>query len=239
MVPGTAWKGSGWVWACSSVPVKNTAEETWAMAFYIVPACVRGDSIQRSRWSTKGDAATFTAELNGNSFTCTYIGDCIINLLNSVPLLCRKGFVALTESCFLRVSYYCSNNLLAPADSDQRELPDHVRHHFQSLTPAAPCHPHQDRLEQNPQLQDRQRNAERLMRKWGDLRNVCVQKTKCGPMPSRWFLSQCSVFSRAFKVNRFSSLRENCGTNSVVFVFCVSCHINFLLWLHLLTGHFN
>lgn len=96
MVPGTAWKGSGWVWTCSSVPVKNTAEETWAMAFYIVPACVRGDSIQRSQWNTKGDAATFTAELNGNSFTCTYIGDCIINLLNSVPLLCRTGFVALT-----------------------------------------------------------------------------------------------------------------------------------------------
>lgn len=54
-------------------------------------------------------------------------------------------------------------------DGHQRELSDHVRYHVQSLTQTTPGHPHQDRLEQDPQLQDWQRDAECLEDKvcWG------------------------------------------------------------------------
>lgn len=52
--------------------------------------------------------------------------------------------------------------LLFFADGHQRELPDHVGHYLQSLTPPASCDTHQDRLEQDPELQDRQGDAERL-----------------------------------------------------------------------------
>lgn len=48
------------------------------------------------------------------------------------------------------------------SDRHQRELPDHVGHYLQSLTPPASCDSHQDRLEQDPELQDRQRDAECL-----------------------------------------------------------------------------
>lgn len=48
------------------------------------------------------------------------------------------------------------------ADGHQRKLPDHVGHYLQSLTPPASCDAHQDRLEQDPELQDRQGDAERL-----------------------------------------------------------------------------
>ncbi|XP_031678991.1 F-actin-capping protein subunit alpha-2-like isoform X1 [Oncorhynchus kisutch] len=47
-------------------------------------------------------------------------------------------------------------------DRHQRELPDHVGHYLQSLTPPASCDAHQDRLEQDPELQDRQGDAECL-----------------------------------------------------------------------------
>lgn len=47
-------------------------------------------------------------------------------------------------------------------DGHQWELPDHVWHHLQGLTSAASRHPYQDRLEQDPQLQDWQRDAKRL-----------------------------------------------------------------------------
>lgn len=80
-----------------------------------------------------------------------------------MPSPCRKGFVALTDSLLQSLFTTITEPTFAIADSNQRELPDYVRHHFQSLTPAATCHPHQDRLEQNPQLQDWQRNAECLM----------------------------------------------------------------------------
>lgn len=52
--------------------------------------------------------------------------------------------------------------LLFFADGHQRELPDHVGHYLQSLTPPASCDTYQDRLEQDPELQDRQGDAERL-----------------------------------------------------------------------------
>ncbi len=49
-----------------------------------------------------------------------------------------------------------------PPDGHQRELSDNVRHHLQSSPQTAARHSHQDRLEQDPQLQDRQRDAKRL-----------------------------------------------------------------------------
>lgn len=53
-------------------------------------------------------------------------------------------------------------SLLFPPDGHQRELPDHVGHYLQSLTPPASCDTHQDWLEQDPELQDWQGDAERL-----------------------------------------------------------------------------
>lgn len=47
-------------------------------------------------------------------------------------------------------------------DGHQRELPGHVGHYLQSLTPPASCDTHQDRLEQDPELQNWQGDAERL-----------------------------------------------------------------------------
>lgn len=52
--------------------------------------------------------------------------------------------------------------LLFLAEGHQRELPDHVGHYLQSLTPPASCDTYQDRLEQDPELQDWQGDAERL-----------------------------------------------------------------------------
>lgn len=49
-----------------------------------------------------------------------------------------------------------------PPDRHQRELPDHVGHYLQSLTPPASRDAHQNRLEQDPELQDWQGDAERL-----------------------------------------------------------------------------
>lgn len=46
----------------------------------------------------------------------------------------------------------------------QWELPGHVGHYLQSLTPPASCDAHQDRLEQDPELPDWQGDAERLGR---------------------------------------------------------------------------
>lgn len=54
-------------------------------------------------------------------------------------------------------------------DGHQWELPDDVGHDLQSFAQAASCHPHQDRLEQDSQLQDRQRDAECLERAWFQL----------------------------------------------------------------------
>lgn len=54
-------------------------------------------------------------------------------------------------------------------DGYQRELPDDVGHDLQSSAQAAPRHSHQDRLEQDSQLQDRQRDAECLDRAWFQL----------------------------------------------------------------------
>lgn len=54
-------------------------------------------------------------------------------------------------------------SLLSPVDRHQRELPDNVGHYLQSLTPTASCDAHQDRLEQNPELQDWKRDAECLI----------------------------------------------------------------------------
>lgn len=53
-------------------------------------------------------------------------------------------------------------NKCFPPDGYQRELPDNVRHHLQSSPQTAARHSHQDWLEQDPQLQDRQRDAKRL-----------------------------------------------------------------------------
>ena len=52
--------------------------------------------------------------------------------------------------------------MLQSPDRDQRELPDHVGHHLQGPAPPAAGHAHQNRLEQDPELQDRQGDAERL-----------------------------------------------------------------------------
>lgn len=51
------------------------------------------------------------------------------------------------------------------SDCHQRELPGHVGHYLQSLTPPASCDTYQDRLEQDPELQDWQGDAERLKKK--------------------------------------------------------------------------
>lgn len=61
------------------------------------------------------------------------------------------------------------------------------------------------------------------MQKQGGVWKIHVQKNKYGPMPSRWFLNQRRFF-RAFKVNRFSSLRGNRGTNSCLCVLCFLPH---------------
>lgn len=71
-------------------------------------------------------------------------------------LLCRTEPISL-----LRFFFY---SFLRP-DGHQWELPGHVGHHLQSLTPPASCDTHQDRLEQDPELQDWQRDAEQLERK--------------------------------------------------------------------------
>lgn len=52
--------------------------------------------------------------------------------------------------------------LLLRSDGHQRELPGHVGHYLQSLTPPASCDTHQDRLEQDPELQDWQGDAKLL-----------------------------------------------------------------------------
>lgn len=57
------------------------------------------------------------------------------------------------------------STLLFFSDCHQRELPGHVGHYLQSLTPPASCDTYQDRLEQDPELQDWQGDAERLKKK--------------------------------------------------------------------------
>lgn len=111
----------------------------------------------------------------------------------------------------------CSHYSLRFPDGHQRELPDHVGHYLQSLTPPASCDTHQDRLEQDPELQNWQGDAERLEATESN-RRLPPQTTPPRPLPDNiaW-LDSCFVFVKKFK-NRD---KERFGSHE---------HIGYRLW---------
>lgn len=94
-----------------------------------------------------------------------------------------------TFCLFLVISPSLSLSLFL-SDRHQRELPDHVGHYLQSLTPPASCDSHQDWLEQDPELQDWKGNAKCL-----NSREEYRQITLTFPLPNNvaW-LDSCIVF---------------------------------------------
>lgn len=84
-------------------------------------------------------------------------------------ILCRLFF-----SCLLLVC-------------NQWELPDYVWHHLQGLASPAACDTHQDRLEQDPELQNWQGDAECLVDHWWEGAWWGLPKETCaslGPQPT-------------------------------------------------------
>lgn len=109
-------------------------------------------------------------------------------------------------------------------DGHQRELPDHVGHYLQSLTPPASCDTYQDRLEQDLELQDRQRDAECLK-----TAKITVRSPLPAPSPSipiqknvAW-LDSCIVFVQTIREN---GGKERFGLTDVTW------HIGWLFWFY-------
>lgn len=109
-------------------------------------------------------------------------------------------------------------------DGHQRELPDHVGHYLQSLTPPASCDTYQDRLEQDLELQDRQRDAECLK-----TAKITVRSPLPDPSPSipiqknvAW-LDSCIVFVQTIREN---GGKERFGLTDVTW------HIGWLFWFY-------
>lgn len=112
----------------------------------------------------------------------TYLLSCVLSSMS---------FVWLPSCSQTALSIQTTHHQLSIADSNKWKLPNNVRHHVQGLAPAASSYPHQNRLEQDTQLQDWQRNAECLR---ANCRSLQYKEREgfnvVGSMINKWFINK-------------------------------------------------